>query len=205
MIAVIDYGMGNLRSVSKALERLGAEVEIISSLDGLKRADKAVLPGVGAFKDTMDGLESRGLRDGVKDFIASGKLYLGICMGLQILFDESEEGGKIKGLGILKGKVKRFNPAQDLKVPHMGWNGVSYNKERRALPFLVKGVPDGSYFYFVHSYYVVPEDKACIAASTDYGVEFTSFVSKDNIYATQFHPEKSQDMGLTMLKNFIEL
>ncbi len=202
MIAVVDYGMGNLRSVEKALERLGADVEVISDGERLSLADKVVLPGVGAFKDTMDGISERGLKETICEFINSGRPYLGICMGLQILFDESKEGGRFKGLGILKGKVERFKARGDLKVPHMGWNQIEIRRNGRCP--LLRDVRDKSYFYFDHSYYVAPEDDVTIAA-TDYGIEFASMVWKDNIYGAQFHPEKSQANGVRMLKNFIEL
>lgn len=202
MIAVIDYGMGNLRSVQKALESLGAEVEILSDPKRLNLSDKAVLPGVGAFKDTMDGIESRGLKGAIREYIDSGRPYLGICMGFQILFDESEEGGRFKGLGILKGRVKRFSQRKGLKVPHMGWNQVAI--EKKECP-LLKGTTDNSYFYFVHSYYVMPKEKGVITCTTDYGLEFASMVWRDNLYAVQFHPEKSQANGLRMLRNFIEI
>lgn len=204
MIAVIDYGMGNLRSVEKALKKLGADVEIISDADRLAASEKAVLPGVGAFKDTMKGIEERGLKDAILRYLVSGKPYLGICMGLQILFEESAEGGKNRGLGIFKGEVKRFEGTKELKVPHMGWNQLISQKRKPPCP-LLKGIGDDSYFYFVHSYFVAPEDKSIIAGLTDYGVPFTSMIQKDNIYGVQFHPEKSQETGLKMLKNFIEL
>jgi len=202
LIAVIDYGMGNLRSVTKAFEKLGADVEVVSSPKQLALADKVVLPGVGAFADTMEGIRKRGLEGTVREFISSGKPYLGICMGYQILFGESEEGGDHKGLGILKGRVKRFKPKKGLKVPHMGWNRVSFKKKECPL---FKGIADDSYFYFVHSYYADPNEKNVVAGATGYGTEFASMVWRDNLYAVQFHPEKSQEIGLKMLKNFIEL
>lgn len=208
MIAVIDYGMGNLRSVEKALEKLGADVEVISDPERLSLSDKVVLPGVGAFKDTMEGIEDRGLKEIICEFISSGKPYLGICMGLQILFDESQEGGLYKGLGILKGKVKRFRAKRGLKVPHMGWNQLKVQdgrmKRNGDCP-LLKSIPDSSYFYFDHSYYVEPKDKDVVMTTTDYGIEFTSMVWKEDIYGVQFHPEKSQEYGLRMLKNFVSL
>ena len=201
MIAVIDYGMGNLRSVQKALEKLGGDVEVISDAERLSLSDKVVLPGVGAFKDTMGGIEKRGLTKPILEFIDSGKPYLGICMGLQVLFSESEEGGRFKGLGVFKGCVRRFNPGGDLKVPHMGWNQLGFRGRCR----LFDGIEDDSYFYFDHSYYVAPEDESIIAAVTDYGTDFASVVCADNIYAVQFHPEKSQKIGLKMLRNFVDL
>ena len=206
MIAIVDYGMGNLRSVRKALEKLGADVEVVSDLERLGLSDKLVLPGVGAFKDTMDGIRQRGLEDIIREFILSGKPYLGICMGLQVLFDESAEGGRSKGLGILKGGVKRFKVKKPMKVPHMGWNQIEMQggTENGACP-LLKGIPDNSYFYFDHSYYAAPKDKNIAAALTDYGINFTSMVWKNNIYGVQFHPEKSQANGMDMLRNFISL
>jgi len=205
MIAIIDYGMGNLRSVQKALEKLGADdIEIVSDAERLSLSDKAILPGVGAFKDTMIGVEERGLKKVIREYIESGKPYLGICMGLQILFDESEEGGLNKGLGLLKGRVKRFKPSGGLKVPHMGWNQLKFQEDAGACP-LLKGVKDDSYFYFAHSYYVASVNREIIAGMTDYGAEFASMIWKDNIYAVQFHPEKSQNTGLKMLKNFIDI
>ena len=200
--------MGNLRSVQKALEKLGADVDVISDAEKLSLSDKVVLPGVGAFKDTMEGIEARGLKNVIREFIDSGKPYLGICMGLQILFDESEEGGPHKGLGILKGKVKKFKPKRDLKVPHMGWNQMKIqgrNLKKGGRCPLLNGIDDNMYFYFDHSYYVVPEDKEAISGTTDYGLEFTSMVWKKNLYGVQFHPEKSQKIGLNMLRNFVEL
>lgn len=204
MIAVIDYGMGNLRSVAKALEKLGGDVAIVDDPERLSLADKVVLPGVGAFKDTMDGIVSRGLKDIIVEYIGSGRPYLGICMGYQILFDESIEGGRHTGLGIFKGRVERFASNGGLKVPHMGWNQLRINNGAAACP-LLKGIGEGSYFYFVHSYYVKPKDGAIVATVTDYGSEFASMVWKENIFACQFHPEKSQEIGLRMLKNFIDL
>lgn len=204
MIAVIDYGMGNLRSVEKALEKLGADVAIVSDPERLSLADKIVLPGVGAFKDTISGIESRGLKDIISEFIGSGRPYLGICMGYQAIFEESEEGGRHKGLCALKGSVKRFSPGRNLKVPHMGWNQVSFREGKELCP-LLKGIENDSYFYFDHSYYVEPSEDNIVAGVTDYGIDFASMIWKDNIFAVQFHPEKSQEIGLKMLKNFIDL
>jgi len=204
MIAVIDYGMGNLRSVHKALESLGADAAIVSDAERLSLADKVILPGVGAFKDTIAGIEARGLRRVLSDFIGSGRPYLGICMGFQALFEESEEGGRHRGLGILKGRVRKFKADREHKVPHMGWNQVRAGADKKTCP-LLKGITEGSFFYFVHSYYVDPEDRDIIAGTTDYGIEFTSMIWKDNMFAVQFHPEKSQGDGLLMLKNFIDL
>lgn len=208
MIAVIDYGMGNLRSVEKALLSVGARVRVTSSPDDVRRADKLVLPGVGAFKDAMDGLRKKKLIEPVVEGVREGKPYLGLCLGLQLLFDESEEFGRHKGLGILKGKVKRFRGR--MKIPHMGWNQIYKQKQKAgvagtSVEKMLKGIPDKSYFYFVHSYYVVPSDKNVVAAKTPYGVSFASVVAKNNIFACQFHPEKSQKTGLALLKNFAGL
>jgi glutamine amidotransferase len=201
MIAIIDYGMGNLRSVQKGFERMGHEAVVTREPHTILDASKVVLPGVGAFPDCMRNLEEYGLIDAVKKSIASGKPFLGICLGLQLLFSESEEFGISKGLDVIKGRVIRFK-MQDasLKIPHMGWNSVSIKRR----PPAMADVTDGSHFYFVHSFHVVPEDKGVIATTTDYGIEFVSSVWKDNVFATQFHPEKSQALGLSILKRFGE-
>ncbi len=200
MIVVIDYGMGNLRSVSKALESLGASVRVSSDPADVAAADKVILPGVGAFPAAMRELSARGLIGPLKAAIAA-KPYLGICLGLQLLFERSDEGEGGEGLGILPGEVRRFAAQDGLKVPHMGWNQV---QGQGACP-LLKGVPAGSYFYFVHSYFGVPTDRSVIALETEYGTTFASMVWKDRLFATQFHPEKSQALGLQLLKNFITL
>jgi glutamine amidotransferase len=203
MIAIIDYGMGNLRSVQKGFERMGHEAVVTREPHTILDASKVVLPGVGAFPDCMRNLEEYGLIDAVRKSIASGKPFLGICLGLQLLFTESEEFGISKGLDIIKGTVVRFRGPQfqDLKVPHMGWNAVRIQRRPPALA----DAPEGSHFYFVHSFHVVPEDKNVIATTTDYGIEFVSSIWKDNIFATQFHPEKSQALGLSVLKHFGEM
>jgi imidazole glycerol-phosphate synthase subunit HisH len=201
MIAIIDYGMGNLRSVQKGFERMGHEAVVTSDAKTILSASKVVLPGVGAFPDCMRNLREYGLIDAVHQSISSGRPFLGICLGLQLLFTESEEFGISKGLDIIKGRVIRFkmqDPA--LKIPHMGWNSVSIKRSPPALA----DVQDGSHFYFVHSFHVVPEDKGVIATTTHYGFEFVSSIWKDNIVAAQFHPEKSQSMGLSILKRFGE-
>ncbi|MBI5025401.1 MAG: imidazole glycerol phosphate synthase subunit HisH [Nitrospirae bacterium] len=197
MIAIVDYGMGNLRSVEKGFLKVGVDAVVTSDSRVIDDADGVVLPGVGAFRDCMRELTNLKLTDTVVRSIEKGKPYLGICLGLQILFSESEEFGQCRGLDIFKGKVVRF-PVNELKVPHMGWNEI---KVVRKNP-LLEGISDGCYFYFVHSFYVVPEDNAVVSTTTDYGVTFTSMVWKDNIFATQFHPEKSQKMGLMVLRNF---
>ena len=207
MIAIVDYGMGNLRSVQKGLEKAGAkEVAIVSHPDALKNAPKMVLPGVGAFKDAITELEIRNLISPIKDFIMKGNPFLGICLGLQIIFTESEEGGLHKGLDIIKGRVRRLPGGDGIKVPHIGWNSIKKRSDRiiKGCPLLAD-VPDNSYFYFDHSYYVDPVDNKVIATETDYGVGFASMIWKDNIYATQFHPEKSQKLGLKILENFVRL
>lgn len=202
MIAIIDYGMGNLRSVQKGFERMGHEAVITRDAKTILSASKVVLPGVGAFPDCMRNLREYGLVDVVQTSINSGKPFLGICLGLQLLFTESEEFGISKGLDIIKGRVVRFKGPEfaDLKIPHMGWNSVSIKRRAPAL----QDVPDNSNFYFVHSFHVVPEDKGVIATTTDYGFDFVSSIWKDNIFAAQFHPEKSQALGLSILKRFGE-
>lgn len=201
MIAIIDYGMGNLRSVQKGFERVGHEAVVTRDAQAILSSSKVVLPGVGAFPDCMRNLSEYGLIDVVVKTIKSGKPFLGICLGLQLLFTESEEFGISKGLDIIKGRVIRFK-IQDsaLKIPHMGWNSLSVKRRAPALA----DVPDASHVYFVHSFHVVPEDKSVIATTTDYGMEFVSSVWKDNIFAVQFHPEKSQALGLSILKRFGE-
>ncbi len=199
MIAIIDYGMGNLRSVQKGLEKAGQEAVITSDPQVIAAAPGVVLPGVGAFADCVNNLKQAGLVEIIQAVIKADKPFLGICLGLQMLFEYSEEDGLHEGLGIFPGRVGRL-PA-GLKVPHMGWNQVEH---RRPLPIL-KDVPDQAYFYFVHSYYVQPEDDSIIAGVTDYGVKFTSIVGRGNTFGIQFHPEKSSDLGLKILKNFGEL
>lgn len=200
MIAILDYDMGNLRSVSKAVEHVGGKCAVTRDPKRAAKADKLILPGVGAFKDCMANLESYGLIEPIREFIASGRPFLGICLGMQLLMDESEEGGRHKGLGILPGKVLRFSPELGLKVPHMGWNRLKL----KGKPRLLEGM-EGDYVYFVHSYYVAPEKKKAIAAVSDYGLEFAASFESDNIFATQFHPEKSQKVGLGLLKRFVKL
>ena len=196
VIAIIDYGMGNLRSVEKGFLKVGVDARVVTEPGAVDDARAVVLPGVGAFRDCMKNLAGMSLIEPVVRSIEKGKPYLGICLGLQVLFTESEEFGTYEGLDIIKGKVKKFRT--DLKVPHMGWNNVKLLRR----PPLFEGIKDESFFYFVHSFYVAPEDPDVIAATTDYGLTFTSMVWKDNIFATQFHPEKSQETGLMILKNF---
>jgi len=199
MIAIIDYGMGNLRSVEKGFLKVGVNVKVTNKPEDLLKADGIVLPGVGAFRDCMGELTNLNLINAVADSIQRGKPYLGICLGLQVLFSESDEFGKCNGLDILKGRVIRFDlENKELKIPQMGWNQLNIKNNNP----LFEGVPDKSYFYFVHSYYVLPDDSDIVATTTDYGIEFTSSVWKDNIFAVQFHPEKSQALGLKVLRNF---
>ena len=200
MIAIIDYQMGNLRSVQKAFEKVGHAAEITSDAQHIERADKVVLPGVGAFRDAIAELKRRDLVEPIKAAIASEKPFLGICLGLQLLFDVSYEDGEYEGLGVFAGEVRRFELPAGYKVPHMGWNQVSIRKPSPVLD----GIGNGSSFYFVHSYFVVPEDKGLIALESDYYEPFCAAVSSGNLFASQFHPEKSQTDGLRLLKNFAE-
>ena len=198
-IVLIDYGMGNLRSVQKAFEHHGERVKIVSAKREVEKAGKIILPGVGAFTHAMRELKRLGLVEPLKEKITSGTPYLGLCLGLQLLFSESEEGRRVKGFDIIPGPVRRFKG--HLKIPHMGWNTLK--RAKKNCPVL-KGIENESYFYFVHSYYGDPEDRSWIAATTDYGISFSSVLWKGNIFATQFHPEKSQAMGLRVIKNFID-
>jgi glutamine amidotransferase len=199
-IVIIDYGMGNLRNVQKGFEKVGFEAKLTRNKKEIERASAIVLPGVGAFKDCMENLEKYGLIEPLLRSIEKGKPYLGICLGLQILFTESEEFGWHKGLDLIRGKVIKFKPAPEYKVPHMGWNTVEKEKEVTML----QGIESGDFFYFVHSYYVVPEEKKWISTLTHYGNPFVSSIWKENLFATQFHPEKSQHKGLRILENFVK-
>ncbi|MGR3219744.1 MAG: imidazole glycerol phosphate synthase subunit HisH [Candidatus Anammoxibacter sp.] len=207
-LAIVDYGMGNLRSVQKAFLRIGKNAIITSTPSDLYSAHKIILPGVGAFKDAMAELDRRNLVEPIRKNIKSGKFFLGICLGLQLLFSKSFEDGEHEGLNILTGDVKKFSnentPAIEpkLKIPHMGWNKVKFRNQD--VPFL-KNIPDESYMYFVHSYYVCPDQNNIIVGKTEYGINFTSIVIKDNIFATQFHPEKSHETGLDILRNFARI
>lgn len=197
MIAIVDYGMGNLRSVHKAFEKAGFPALVTQNPEVVKKADGLVVPGVGAFRKAMENLENLGLIKPIIEFIERGKPFLGICLGLQLLFSGSEEFGWQRGLSIFRGRVVRFRE-DNLKIPHIGWNAI---KIKKRVP-IFNGLGDGAYFYFVHSYYPVPEDEEIVAAATGYGLEFTSAISCGNLSALQFHPEKSQTVGLQIIKNF---
>jgi imidazole glycerol-phosphate synthase subunit HisH len=201
MIAIIDYGMGNLRSVQKGFERVGHQAVVTNDPAVLASAAKVVLPGVGAFADAMAELKRRDLVEPIRAAVASGKPFLGICLGLQLLFDVGHEDGRHEGLSILRGEVVRFKVPHEYKVPHMGWNQLVMRRR----PPILEGLPEGTHVYFVHSYYVVPTDPGVIATETPYPDPFVSMIWRDNLYATQFHPEKSQADGLRILKNFAEL
>lgn len=197
MIAVIDYGAGNLRSIVNGLRKVGAEAEVVAEPDGLRNADAVVLPGVGSFGEAMVKLSE--FKPAVKEFVDSGRPFLGLCLGIQVIFDSSEESPGAEGLGLFRGTCMRFTG--DMKIPHMGWNTikkVSYSP-------LLEGIGQGEQFYFVHSYYAVPEKESIVSAKTEYGVEFPSVITRDNIHATQFHPEKSGDQGLKVLENYVKL
>jgi glutamine amidotransferase len=209
VIVIVDYGMGNLRSVHKALERVGSQAMVTQDPSRIGRADGMILPGVGAFQKAMENLEQLRLIDTIQKFILSGKPFLGICLGLQLLFSESEEFCQCRGLEVFKGKVVRFPfslpgaplDRDSLKVPHMGWNSIRIKKKSAALG----GIEEGTHFYFVHSYFPVPADPGIITTTTDYGGEFVSSVGRGNLFACQFHPEKSQTAGLKVLRNFASL
>ncbi|SNB47792.1 imidazole glycerol phosphate synthase subunit HisH [Geobacter sp. DSM 9736] len=204
-IAIIDYGMGNLRSVQKGFEKVGFEATVTADPKLVLEADKVVLPGVGAFADCMRNLEQGGFVDPLLKVIREGRPFLGICLGLQLLFTEGEEFGVHRGLDVVPGRVVRFpegmsENGEKLAVPHMGWNQLSFRQRHGVF----EGIEDGKNVYFVHSYYVQPAEQSVVATTTDYGIEFCSSICRDNIVATQFHPEKSQDVGLRILRNFAE-
>lgn len=201
MIAIIDYGAGNLQSVKKAFDFIGAESVITDNPEIINACDRILLPGVGSFGDAMDSMHKSGLVETVKQNALSGKPFLGICLGLQLLFEASEESPGVKGLGIFKGKIKKFSPDMGLKIPHIGWNSLEIKQKDT----LFKNVPENSYVYFVHSYYLHAEDEEDVATVTNYGIDFHSAVGKNNVFATQFHPEKSGDVGLQILKNFASM
>jgi glutamine amidotransferase len=199
MITIIDYGAGNLRSVVNAISRLGYEANVTNSPAEVLESQAVILPGVGAAADTMANLRQQGLDSPIRQFIASGKPFLGVCIGMQVLLSDTEEGGNHQCLGVIPGKVRKFAPG--LKVPHMGWNQL---KQKRAHP-VFEGIADGANFYFVHSYYVEPDDKGLVVGETEYGIPFCSVIARDNLIATQFHPEKSGEVGLKIYDNFIKM
>jgi len=201
MIAIVDYQMGNLRSGQKGFEKVGHRAVITSDPAEVARADKVVLPGVGAFRDAIDELRRRELIEPIRAAIDAGRPFLGICLGLQLLMDVSYEGGTYQGLGVIPGEVVRFDVPREFKVPHMGWNEA---RILRQAPIL-EGIDEGTHFYFVHSYYVAPRDAEVVAIEVDYHRRFCAMIWRDNVFATQFHPEKSQTHGLRILKNFAEL
>lgn len=202
MICVIDYGMGNLRSVSKAIEALGGRVQVSSNPKTISHASKLILPGVGEFGTAMKELKSRRIEEPIQEAVRRGKPFLGICLGLQLLFEESDESPNTKGLSIIPGKVKKFklSKTKNLKIPQMGWNQVDFAKSSP----ITKGIQNHSFFYFVHSYYALPQKKDVVLGTTEYGEDFPSIIGRDSIFALQFHPEKSQSAGLKILKNFIQ-
>jgi glutamine amidotransferase len=202
MITIIDYGMGNIHSVQKALELCGAKTLVTNEPDAVEKSEKTVLPGVGAFDEAMIELEKRGLVKAIKKNIADNKPFLGICLGMQLLFNSSQEAKQTKGMSILEGTVKKFDAKNGIKVPHMGWNQIKLQKKDCPL---LKDIPENSAVYFCHSYYPAPCESASVAASCGYGIDFAAIIWSKNIYGAQFHPEKSQDIGIKMLKNFVEL
>ena len=201
MIAIIDYDAGNIKSVEKAMQLLGQEVTITRDRETIMNADKVILPGVGAFGDAMSKLRQYGLDEVIRDVTAKGTPFLGICLGLQLLFERSDETPGVEGLGILKGEILRIPDKEGLKIPHMGWNSLKINPNSK----LLKGIPEDVYVYFVHSYYLKAKHIEDVAATTDYIVPVHAAVEHDNIFATQFHPEKSGDVGLEILKNFVSI
>ncbi|MFN8706660.1 MAG: imidazole glycerol phosphate synthase subunit HisH [Planctomyces sp.] len=200
---IIDYGMGNLRSVQKAFEKLGEPAVISGKPGDIERADRVVLPGVGAFRDAADALKRQDLAAAVKDYLLADRPFLGICLGMQLLMEVSYEDGEHEGLGIIPGDVRRFELPLEFKIPHMGWNQVHLAAD--ADPLAARVVPCGGWFYFVHSYHVIPDDRSWVGATTDYGGNFVSVVARGNVMATQFHPEKSQSAGLQLLSQFLTM
>ena len=201
MIAIIDYDAGNIKSVEKAVDLLGQESVVTADSEEIFRADKVILPGVGAFGDAMGNLRRTGLDDVIRQVVRKGTPFLGICLGLQLLFERSDEAPGVEGLGILKGEILRIPDKEGLKIPHMGWNSLHLEHGGR----LFRGVEEGAYVYFVHSYYLKAAQEEIVKASTEYSVHIHASVEKDNVFACQFHPEKSSDVGLSILKNFVEL
>ena len=201
MIAIIDYGAGNIQSVSKALAHIGCEAFITRDKDKILKADGAVLPGVGSFGDTMDNMTEYGIKDTVIEYAKSGKPFLGICLGLQLLFPKSEESPEAEGLGIFDGSITKIPSGEGLKIPHIGWNSLDIKKNDG----LFKGIGKNPYVYFVHSYFLNASDKSIVSAQTEYGVTIDAAVEKGNVFATQFHPEKSGETGLKILRNFADI
>ena len=201
MIAIIDYGAGNIQSVYKALKYVGCDCIVTNDKDEIMKAEGAILPGVGSFGNSMDNMNENGITETVREFIKTKKPFLGICLGLQLLFPESEESPGVKGIDIFKGTVTKIPDGEGLKIPHMGWNSIKLLKKDG----IFKGIKDNSYVYFVHSYYLNAENKDIVAAQTKYGVTIDAAVSYENVTATQFHPEKSGEVGLQMLRNFAEM
>lgn len=201
MIAIIDYDAGNLKSVEKALTLLGEEVIVSREHDVICKADKVILPGVGAFGDAMEKLHRFGLVDTIHEVVEKNTPFLGICLGLQLLFDESDEAEGVKGLGILSGKIRKIPPMEGYKIPHMGWNSLNIKEDAK----LFQGIKDGSYVYFVHSYYLEAADESIVAATTEYCTHIHASVESKNVFACQFHPEKSSEVGLRILRNFADL
>ncbi|MCH2201396.1 MAG: imidazole glycerol phosphate synthase subunit HisH [Fuerstiella sp.] len=199
-VTIIDYGMGNLRSVQKAIERIGVSAQIESSAIRISQADRLILPGVGAFRDAIAALRTKDLITVIQDHVSANRHFLGICLGLQLMFDVSFEDGEYEGLGIIPGEVRRFDLSPDYKIPHMGWNQLQTVQETP----LLNGCPAKPWFYFVHSYHVVPADDSWVMTTTDYGINFVSMVGRGNVSAAQFHPEKSQSTGIRLLSNFVQ-
>ena len=201
MIAIIDYDAGNIKSVEKALKKLGQEVSITRDAEVILHADKVILPGVGAFGDAMSNLKKYRLDEVIYQVVEKGTPFLGICLGLQLLFEKSEESKGVAGLGILEGEICRIPDCEGLKIPHMGWNSLHLTNDGR----LFRGIEEGAYVYFVHSYYLKAKDEAIVKATTEYSTHIHASVEKGNVFACQFHPEKSSDVGMQILKNFVEL
>ena len=199
-VIILDYGAGNLRSVARAVEHLGFTPDVSEDPRALDDADAVIMPGVGAAADTMRNLEEHNFSDPLREYIESGRPFLGVCMGLQALLTVSEEGGEHACLNVVEGRVRRFERKNDMKIPHMGWNAVEQVREHPVFA----GIPDGSFFYFVHGYYPDPKDESIVIGRTDYGVPFASVIARDNLIATQFHPEKSGKVGLRLYRNFLE-
>lgn len=201
MIAIIDYDAGNIKSVEKALQSLSQQVTVTRDAEAILHADKVILPGVGSFGDAMNKLRQYGLTEVIRQVVLAGTPFLGICLGLQLLFESSEESPGVDGLGILKGKIVRIPEKEGIKVPHIGWNSLKYPNPGK----LYAGIPQDSYVYFVHSYYLKAEEEDIVVATTEYGVTIHASVEKDNVFACQFHPEKSSETGLAILRNFVNL